>query len=78
MRSIDKRWQDKRPGWTRRVTWYEGNSEFQPIRLTFEDANGRGNRVYGMEEREVAQRDFDAFKTGALTVLDVQSKTIFT
>ena len=61
-------WQDQRPGWTRRVKWFRGETD---IRLNFCDLNERRecNVFYRGEDRvERATRDFDRFKAGTVTV----------
>lgn len=56
MRTLHKSWQDKRPGWTRRVRWYDGPE----IRLCFEDQYGKQNKFY--TNAADAQHDYDQFK----------------
>lgn len=69
MRSILKSWQDCRPGWTRRVRWYEPGVSGETIRLCFEDADGKANRLYAAELD--AQADWECFKSGSLSVVEV-------
>ena len=66
MRTRHKSWQNQRPGWTRRVIWYnpQTNSE-QSIRLKFEDEHGSYNLYFGNAEK--AQAAFDAFREGKST-----------
>lgn len=69
-RALHKSWQDKRPGWRRRVRWYRGSEE-DGIRLQFEETDGRthtalkAHRIYFDEG--TAQMDYDLFIEGALT-----------
>jgi hypothetical protein len=67
MRSKYKSWQDKRSGWSRRVIWYEGDPN--DIRLKFEDPDGVQNRFYN--NKDDAQRDYDCFRRGQLTVAEI-------
>lgn len=59
-RALHKSWQDKRPGWTHRVRWYEGEDD---IRLSFETPISRHNDWYRLEEREMAQAAYDSFRS---------------
>ncbi len=62
-RYLHKSWQDKRPGWTRRVRWYEG----VPIRLNFIDQSwGEANLFF--DTAEAAQEAYDRFVNGASIV----------
>jgi hypothetical protein len=63
MRWMHKRWQNKRPGWTRRVTWYKGHDD---VRLKFEDETGIANRTY--RSHVVADMMFEGFVRGEVTV----------
>jgi len=68
-RSYHKGWQNKRPGWTRRIKWYRSNRTHNPIRLELIDYYGKVN-VYPRDEEhgnniwerfireEVSTRDF--------------------
>jgi hypothetical protein len=68
MRSLHKAWQDKRPGWTRRVRWYqgEGHEVYGVIRLKFEDESGSWNAFFNCEAD--AQEAFNEFRNGAVRV----------
>jgi hypothetical protein len=67
MRFLYKLWQDRRPRFTRRVRWYQPTDPGETIRLTFEDAaHGEASRCYATATD--AQRDYDAFREGRLTV----------
>lgn len=70
MRAIHKRWQNRRPGWTRRVTWYRGiivNGR-ENIRLQFEDEFGKCHRFYTTSES--AQSAYDSFIVEEFTTVD--------
>jgi hypothetical protein len=67
MRHIEKRWQDKRPGWTRRITWYEGKRD---VRLKMEDEFGTANRQY--VNRDIAEEAWLAFIMGDLTTVSAR------
>ena len=78
-RYLHKSWTDKEAhrkagrygGWVRRVRWYgEGHFGSTNIRLKFEDETGEQAVVYG-DNREDADKDWAAFKTGELTVAKV-------
>ena len=58
VRAFRKSWQNKRPGWTRRVRWYEGGPG-EKIRLQFEDTLGKSNGFFTTAEE--AQAAYDAF-----------------
>jgi hypothetical protein len=60
MRALHKAWQDKRPGWTRRVRWFQGTGE--DIRLEFTDEERKVNVFF--DSPEEAQRWFDSFVQG--------------
>jgi hypothetical protein len=60
MNTLHKSWQNKRPGWTRRVRWY--NRADGQVRLCYEDDLGRYNVQY--ETPALAQAAFDQFKAG--------------
>lgn len=60
MRSLHKAWQNKRPGWTRRVRWYEGPGP--DIRLEFQDEERKVNVFF--DSHEEAQKWYDAFAEG--------------
>lgn len=60
MRTRAKSWQDRRPGWTWRVTWYDGITD---IRLKFEDPQGSRSVVY--PNSVAAQAAYDAFRRTA-------------
>lgn len=67
-RSYLKGWQDKRPGWTRRVRWYQGRED---VRLQFEERAEDGtrhiaHRVY--KDTDAAQMDFELFTRDLITV----------
>jgi hypothetical protein len=67
VRTLHKSWQDKRPGFTKRVRWYEPGYEGQSIRLNFYDAMyGETNMFY--TRQEAATEHYDAFKDGKITV----------
>jgi hypothetical protein len=72
MRSIHKSWQNRRPGFTRRVRWYNpDDSDFNgTIRLNFEDEYGQQNVYY--KTLEEAQAEFDAFKADELNTLEIR------
>ena len=66
MRAYHKSWQDKRPGWRRRVRWFEGRTgDSLSIRLNFcdMDEHRECNRFY--VSREDATDDYEAFIAGA-------------
>ena len=65
-RSYVKSWQDKRPGWTRRVRWYEGiiGDDLPTIRLEFTDTERRRNRFF--TDRDEAQTAYDTFIEGTM------------
>lgn len=69
MRHLHKSWQDKRPGWTRRVRWYESEVPNANIRLCFEEGDGRINRIY--PDYVSAQADFNAFVNRQTSVLSM-------
>jgi hypothetical protein len=71
MRSYHKGWQNKRPGFTRRVRWLQGQV-IPPIRLEFMDEDGKMSDYY-MDEA-TAQYDFDLFVEGKLSVHDIQMR----
>jgi hypothetical protein len=58
MNTLHKSWQDKRPGWTRRVRWYDRPDG--SVRLCFENEFGKQNEYY--DNANHAQSAFDAFK----------------
>lgn len=64
-RTIHKRWQNKRPGWTHRITWYQG-AEDNDIRLQYETTEGKWN-VYPDNEEE-AEICFQAFKVNYASI----------
>lgn len=66
MRHLYKSWQDKRPGWTRRVRWYKPELETEKIRLKFEDETGVKHEHF--TNVEDAQKAFEAFKTSKRTL----------
>lgn len=70
MRHPYKSWQNKRPGWTRRVIWYEDDNS---IRLKFEDEYGRCSRFYDTVDE--AQVEYDEFRDGKLTTFKIMSGT---
>lgn len=59
MRAYHKGWQNKRPGWTRRVRWLQGPDD---IRLEFTDETGKCNRIY--KTKEEATVDYERFIAG--------------
>lgn len=67
MRALHKAWQNRRPGWTRRVRWYEGPED---IRLQFEDELGKANLIY--ERKVVATKAYEAFIAGKFTTQDLR------
>lgn len=68
-RAYLKGWQDKRPGWTRRVRWLEG---MYSIRLEFTDPTGKCSLIYNKTvEFGDANRDYEAFIRGELSVDDI-------
>lgn len=71
-RFLTKSWQDKRPGWTRRVRWYEADDGIVNIRLNFIDPNGEVNMFYGDDTS--AYKDWEAFKHGDLGVLELMRR----
>lgn len=78
-RFLTKSWQDKRPGWTRRVRWYESRTDatyeevgFVSIRLNFIDPNGEVNMFYADDPSAVA--DWEAFKHGDLDILELMRR----
>lgn len=73
MRTYHKSWQNKRPGWTRRVQWYQAESDgIVSIRLVFTDTEeGREIRKY-YPSTEAANADYAAFIAGA-TVESLQA-----
>lgn len=65
MRHLHKSWQDRRPGWTQRVRWYEPGFDGEQWRLEFITPAVRQHRFYGT--REAAQAAYDSFiGTGAI------------
>jgi len=74
-RSLHKSWQDKRPGFTRRVRWLEANETYaretfsSRIRLCFEDPDGLIN-VY-FDSPEEAQGMYDRFREGLVNVREL-------
>lgn len=52
-----KSWQNRRPGWTRRIRWYDGTND---IRLEFTDEHGTHNMYFTLDQREEAQREWEA------------------
>ena len=75
MRTKYKSWQNRRPGWTRRVTSYRRDDEsggWTDVRLCFEDESGKVNRYYSnLESSQVA---FDAFRNGEMDVPTLRSE----
>lgn len=73
MRAFHKSWQNKRPGWTRRVRWYQQTLPYLSIRLNFIDFDEHRecNRFY--TDRDEATRDYEAFIAGA-TVKEMMDK----
>ena len=67
MRAYHKSWQDKRPGWTRRIRWLQGPGN--DIRLELTDADGRVS-LYP-DNAEIAQEIFDDFIAGAIEVREL-------
>lgn len=69
MRIPIKSWQNKRPGWTIRVRWYEGPDH--DIRLQFESrdpaATDRDVKHKFYDNPAEAQADYEAFCNGDLT-----------
>jgi hypothetical protein len=61
MRSYHKSWQDRRPGFTRRVRWYEGTtaSGKPSIRLNMESMGEVWNEFFS--DRDEATRVYEAF-----------------
>lgn len=53
---LHKSWQDRRPGFTRRVRWYEGPDD---VRLQFEEFGDVWNRIF--TDRGKAQLAWEAF-----------------
>ena len=72
MRSLHRSWQDKRPGWTRRIRWYSPGHPGQGIRLSLEDEYGMVN-IYPADSIE-AQALFDRFKLNQLSTLEILTK----
>jgi hypothetical protein len=58
MNTLHKSWQDKRPGWTYRVRWY--NRPDGGVRLRFDDEHGVQDIDYHCAD--CAQRAYDQFK----------------
>lgn len=58
MRVYHKSWQDKRPGFTRRVRWYQGLPG-EKVRLNMEEYGEVWNEWF--ETPEAAQVAYDAF-----------------
>lgn len=75
MRGYHKSWQNKRPGFTKRVRWYQGPSTDEGksgyIRLDFEDHDDglQVNRFY--PTKEDATLDYEAFIAGEKDVADL-------
>ena len=70
MRHYHRSWQDKRPGWTRRIRWYaptEGSA--QGIRLNLIDEDGEVN-LYP-DDPEHAMSLFPSFKEGKLGTMEI-------
>lgn len=66
MRAFHKAWQDRRPGWRRRVRWFEGRiGDSITIRLNLCDMDeGREcNRFY--TDHDAATEAYEAFIAGA-------------
>lgn len=61
MRALHKAWQDRRPGFTRRVRWYEGRTidGGVTIRLQMEEYGEVSNLFFN--DRDEAQRVYDEF-----------------
>ena len=69
---MHKSWQDKRSGWTRRVTWfYITGRHSTSTRLKFEErdpATEKRNKAWRIYESEdEATKDWESFKAGELT-----------
>ena len=74
MRAYHKSWQDKRPGFTKRVRWYQGQAgETLSIRLHFEDYGEHRacNRFY--TDHGEATRDYETFIAGEVTVKELMN-----
>jgi hypothetical protein len=71
MRSYHKGWQDKRPGFTHRVRWYQGPPGMS-IRLKFDTPQGKVSLFYDTEE--AAQADFEAFARDELGFWQLMEK----
>lgn len=71
-RSYHKGWQDKRPGWKKRVRWYQGREgKTDSIRLNFTDELGSRNEFFNsVEEATVEYEKFIAGERHALVGLD--------
>lgn len=67
MRHLHRAWQDRRPGWTRRIRWYAG--DVSGIRLNLIDEDGEVN-LYPDDEAHAAKL-FDLFKKGQLSTLEI-------
>jgi len=61
-RSYHKSWQDRRPGWRRRVKWYQGQGD---IRLNFVDMDEGRERNCFYVDREEATSAYERFIAGA-------------
>lgn len=64
VRSYLKGWQDRRPGFTRRVRWYEGTTKSgkPSIRLNMESMGDVWNEFFS--DHETARRVYEAFIAG--------------
>jgi hypothetical protein len=70
-RAYHKGWQDKRPGFTRRVRWLQGDD----IRLEFIDPGGRVSLFFdGPDMIEDATEKYEAFIQGDLTTFELQDQ----
>ncbi len=75
-RSLVKSWDNRNQcrkgmryaGWTRRMRWYEDSD----IRICYEDQDGEQNLIYNFIED--AQKDWDDFKKGILTTLELRKR----
>lgn len=74
MRSRHKSWQDGRL-FSRRVIWYQDTGGPTDIRLKFWD-EPTGVHSHFYKDRAAAQRDYDAFRAGTLTVTMIRTRTL--
>ena len=67
----ERRQKGRYAGWDRRVRWYL-NPVTNIVKLVFEDEVGEQRWHY--DDRDEAQNDWEAFKTGTLTVTHIMGR----